>query len=196
MSVASTVAPRAAAAYVCPPAPAATSRTREPSPTFVRSSIRSVAAPSHSSSVGPHRCHGSAASCHCSRVVSLYRAGSNTPVAILDLLDPAEQVVARDLVEQLGMVGPHVRACAFDDFVVRLSADDRAALARDLLRHAVLLGRCRGSLYASELGAMLARTWRRRKCSSAGASPSSSTAAASTASCRGDRGACCSRTSR
>ena len=38
--------------------------------------MRSVASPSHSSSVGPQRCQASAASSHCWRVVVLYRAGS------------------------------------------------------------------------------------------------------------------------
>src|SRR5918997_1869026 len=62
---------------VCPPAPAATSRTRPPGPTPAMSSIVSVACPSHSSTVGPQRYQGSAALCHCSLVVSLYLIESN-----------------------------------------------------------------------------------------------------------------------
>src|SRR5581483_8014472 len=84
MSVASTcpLGPtRRAAASVCPPAPAATSSTRLPGPTPQPSSICSVAAPSQASSVGPHRCHASAASCHCRRVVSLYLTGLNPVIA-------------------------------------------------------------------------------------------------------------------
>src|SRR3712207_5564475 len=80
MSVASTYPAeptRLAAAIVCPPAPAATSSTRAPGPTSAISSITSVAWPSHSSTVGPQRCHGSAAVCHCSLVVALYLTGSN-----------------------------------------------------------------------------------------------------------------------
>src|SRR5881409_2107382 len=70
MSVASTRPPgpaRRAAARVWPPAPAATSRTREPSVTPARSSISSVAGPSQASSVVAQRCQASAASSHCAR---------------------------------------------------------------------------------------------------------------------------------
>ena len=79
MSVASTrpsSPARRAAATVWPPAPAATSSTRAPAVTPAASSMRSVASPSHVSSVGPQLCHASAASSHCWRVVVLYWTGS------------------------------------------------------------------------------------------------------------------------
>ena len=74
MSVATTRPPgptRRAATRLWPPAPAATSSTRLPGPTPAASSMRAVASPSQSSIVGPQRCHASAASCHCWRVVRL-----------------------------------------------------------------------------------------------------------------------------
>ena len=74
MSVARTDPPgptRRAAASVWPPAPAATSSTRLPAATPARSSIASVASPSHASRVGPQRRQASAADCHCSVVVRL-----------------------------------------------------------------------------------------------------------------------------
>src|SRR3954447_10186780 len=102
MSVASirpVVPTRRAAESVCPPAPAATSRTVAPGPMPARSSIRSVTGPSQSYSVGSHRSHAAAAASHCALVVVLYRAGSNVTVLITassnsDVLDPAEEVLA------------------------------------------------------------------------------------------------------
>src|SRR6266511_387962 len=74
---------RRAATRVCPPAPAATSRTRLPARTPAISNMISVAGPSHCASVGPQRCQASAATCHCSRVVSLYLTGSNAVAVIV-----------------------------------------------------------------------------------------------------------------
>ena len=56
-----------------------------PAPTPAASSICSVAAPSQFSSVGPQRCHASAASSHWARVVVLKATGSK--VAVMLLLD-------------------------------------------------------------------------------------------------------------
>ncbi len=80
MSVASTApsAPaRRPAASVCPPAPAAMSSTRLPADTLARSSMRSVAGPSHLSMVGPQACQRSAADSHWAVVARLYATGSN-----------------------------------------------------------------------------------------------------------------------
>lgn len=74
---------RRAAARVCPPAPAATSSTRPPSATPASSSICSVAAASHSSMVGPHRCQASAAASHCRRVVLMKVIGFDERTAYL-----------------------------------------------------------------------------------------------------------------
>ena len=68
----------------CSPAPAATSRTREPASMPASSIIASVAAPSQEPMTGPHRCQASAASCHCARVVDLKATGSK--VAVVELV--------------------------------------------------------------------------------------------------------------
>ena len=68
------------------------------------------------------------------------------------VLDPAEQVVSRDLLEHLGMVGAHVLARTLDDVVVGLAANDLAAFARDLLRHHRPLSSCPGGCTPAALG--------------------------------------------
>jgi len=55
---------RFAAVIVCSTAPAATSNTRAPGPTFAMSSMSSVLGPSRLLSVGAQRCQARAASSH------------------------------------------------------------------------------------------------------------------------------------
>src|SRR5712691_1264890 len=83
MSVATTrpVAPTSRAAVIAgSPAPAATSSTRLPVPMRARSSITSVAGPSHVRIVDSQRFQASAALCHCCRVVSLNATASSAAI--------------------------------------------------------------------------------------------------------------------
>src|SRR5581483_5020095 len=121
--------------------------------------------------------------------------GSKVAVATSDFLDPAEELVAGDLVEELRVVLAHVLARAQDDLVLRLAPDDVAALTGDLLGHQRLLVSSFPRLYAVGVGAILAPAWRRRESSSAAGSRSRSTAGAPTTVCPGGRGACSSRSS-
>src|SRR5579883_1605913 len=175
MSVASTapVGPtRRAACRVCPPAPAAMSSTRAPLLISARSSMRSVASPNHASSCGPQRCQASAASCHCRRVVSLYAAGSNV-VVMAYLLDPAQQIRLRDLVQELGVVRAHMRPDLLHHLVLGVCARDESTFASDLLCHVRSLRR--STVYKREVGDILAQCWGAPKSSSAAGWSSSST---------------------
>ncbi len=71
---------------VCSPAPAATSRTRDPSPIRASPIISVVDASSHRPITSPQRCQASAASCHCRRVVCLNTTGSKVACAVIVLL--------------------------------------------------------------------------------------------------------------
>ena len=57
------------------------------------------------------------------------------------LLDPALQVLARDLVQQLGVIGAHVVSDQVDDLVLALRPRDVTALAVDQHRHRVVSSR-------------------------------------------------------
>src|SRR4029079_13623849 len=81
---------------------------------------------------------GAPVSCDCGGVVSLYAAGSKALV-MSDLLDPAEEVGARDLLQQLRVGGAPVRPALLDDLVLALGTGDVSTLALDLLGHRFLL---------------------------------------------------------
>src|SRR3954452_3270837 len=99
--------------------------------------------------------------------------------ALLDDLDQSDDLVVRDPVGELRMVAAEMLQREVDDLSLSLAADDLAALACDLPGHGWVSRRLSGSTLSRMLAQRLERRWTTPMCSSAGASWSSSTAAAS-----------------
>src|SRR3954464_6195617 len=115
--------------------------------------------------------------------------------ALLDDLDQRDDLVTRDPVGQLRMVAGEMLEREIDELVLGLAADDLAALACDLPGHGWISARLSGPGLSRMLAERLERGWTTPTCSSAGASWSSSMAAASSSASPAGRVACCSPTS-
>src|SRR6476620_1424539 len=101
----------------------------------------------------------------------------------LGLFDPADEIVAADLADEVRVVRGHVRPDHVDDLVLALPAGDEAAFALDLLCHIRVL--------RQGVGVVLARGCRTcRPCASRSAVGSRSSAKAGgwKARCPGPRG--------
>ena len=111
-----------------------------------------------------------------------------------------QDVVARELPDELGVRLPHVLLDLRHEVLVRLRLDDLAALAVDDLAHrsppSSGLQPGLTGWWSNGLSMTLGKPWRRRASTCAGGSSSGSTGSGPTALCPGGRVACCSPTSR